>query len=85
MTDDDIDALIRSLFDGLPMQKPIKPPQEATPKRLEEISDQDLLRIRSRNHPDKWPNANLDAYQAAVKEMDRRRHDGNLQKQSVKK
>jgi hypothetical protein len=73
LTDDEIDALLLHLFNGTPQSNP---PIEKPKQRLQisELSDQDLLRIRSRNHPDKWPNVNIDAYQAAVEELDRRRN-----------
>jgi hypothetical protein len=73
LTDDEIDALLLHLFNGTPQSNP---PIEKQKQRLQisELSDQDLLRIRTRNHPDKWPNVNIDAYQAAVEELDRRRN-----------
>lgn len=67
LSDDEIDALLLHLFNGSSQ------PSVQTAKRIEELSQDDLLRIRSKNHPDKWPNVNLEAYQAAVEELDRRR------------
>lgn len=67
LSDDDIDALLLRLFNN-PQCSPAP-----TPKPIEALSDEDLLRIRSRNHPDKWPNVNQAAYQAAIEELDRRR------------
>lgn len=68
LSDAEIDALLFLLFNG-----EAQPVPTSTAKRIEELSQDDLLRIRSRNHPDKWPNVNLEAYQAAIEELDRRR------------
>ena len=72
LSDDEIDALLLHLFNGgaAPLRQPTSRP---TPQRIEDLSHEELLRIRSRNHPDKWPNVNQSAYQAAVEELDRRR------------
>lgn len=72
LSDDEIDALLLHLFnrDAGPIIAPVAPPR---PRRIEDFSHEELLRIRSRNHPDKWPNVNQAAYQAAVEELDRRR------------
>lgn len=74
-SDDEIDALLLQLFNG-------EQPRPSATKRpsIDELSQDELLRIRSRNHPDKWPNVNLEAYQAAVEELDRRRHKPRNQK-----
>lgn len=74
LSDDEIDTLLLHLFSG-----GAPPAQPATalrqpPKRIEDLTHDELLRIRSRNHPDKWPNVNQAAYQAAVEELDRRRN-----------
>lgn len=66
LSDDEIDGLLLLLFNGIK----VKPEQRAD---MIEASDQELRRIRSKNHPDKWPNVDLSAYQAAVEELDRRR------------
>ena len=72
LSDDEIDALLLRLFNGdaAPMRA-TTPPER--PRRIEDFTHDELLRIRSRNHPDKWPNVNQAAYQAAVEELDRRR------------
>ena len=77
LTDDEIDALLLHLFNGGagPINHTAKP---ARPQRIEDLSHDELLRIRSRNHPDKWPNVNQAAYQAAVEELDRRRRIKNI-------
>lgn len=67
LSDDDIDSLITLLFNGVT----VRPEQKLEMARA---STDDLRRIRSRNHPDKWPHVDLSAYQAAVEELDRRRH-----------
>lgn len=72
LSDDEIDALLLLLFNGNESQR-VKPKAIQPPKTIREFSDDDLLRIRSKNHPDKWPNVNQEAYQAAVEELDRRR------------
>lgn len=68
LTDDEIDSLLLVLF-GEPVQvsKPI------VEERMQDKSDADLRRIRSRNHPDKWPHVDLERYRAATEEIDRRR------------
>lgn len=68
LSDAEIDALLFLLFNG-----EAQPVPNSAAKRITELSQDDLLRIRSRNHPDKWPNVNLEAYQAAIEELDRRR------------
>ena len=68
LSDDEIDDLLLLLFNGA--ARPTIAPQ---PKSIHEFSDADLLRARSKNHPDKWPNANVALYQAVVEEIDRRR------------
>jgi hypothetical protein len=72
LSDDEIDALLLHLFHGNaePVVARSAPPG---PRRIEDFTHDELLRIRSRNHPDKWPNVNQAAYQAAVEELDRRR------------
>ena len=72
LSDDEIDALLLHLFNGgaEPARKAVP---ASNPQRIEDLSHEALLRIRSRNHPDKWPNVNHAAYQAAVEELDRRR------------
>lgn len=72
LSDDEIDALLLHLFSGgsEPTQKTVATRSQ---QRIEDLSHEELLRIRSRNHPDKWPNVNQAAYQAAVEELDRRR------------
>lgn len=69
LTDDEIDALLLGLFNSTAPKAPLKSKSQA----LGELSIEDLRRIRSRNHPDKWPQVDLDAYRAAVEEIDRRR------------
>ena len=88
LSDDDIDALLLLLFSGQGQNLHQGPSQHqhqhrqqesaVSPTRqqatsLQDLSHDALLRIRSRNHPDKWPNVNQAAYQAAVEELDRRR------------
>ena len=63
LSDDEIDALLLLLFNGATQMH----------RNISDFSHEELLRIRSRNHPDKWPNVNPAAYQAAVEELDRRR------------
>lgn len=72
LSDAEIDALLLRLFAGSasPSLSACASPNTG---RIEELSSEDLLRIRSKNHPDKWPNTNQSAYQAAVEELDRRR------------
>ena len=72
LSDDQIDTLLLHLFNGGsgPTRKTVPDPR---PQRIEDLSHEELLRIRSRNHPDKWPHVNQAAYQAAVEELDRRR------------
>lgn len=72
LTDEEIDALVLLLFNS-GKQAPIKPSPRPATSSFREFSHDELLRIRSRNHPDKWPNVNPEAYQAAVEELDRRR------------
>ena len=69
LSDDEIDDLLLLLFNGA-----VRPPRQQQPKSIQEFSDDDLLRARSKNHPDKWPNANVALYQAVVEEIDRRRN-----------
>ena len=72
LSDDEIDDLLLHLFNGgMGTRRQSSIPQP--PQRIEDLSHEELLRIRSRNHPDKWPNVNQAAYQAAVQELDRRR------------
>lgn len=71
LSDEDIDALLLRLFNG---DRTPKTTYTSSPRRIEDFSHEELLRIRSRNHPDKWPHVNQKAYQAAVEELDRRRH-----------
>jgi hypothetical protein len=68
LTDDEIDSLLLSLFGQSPPSG-----MPVVPERIEDKSDADLRRIRSRNHPDKWPNVDLEAFKAATEEIDRRR------------
>lgn len=68
LSDHEIDELMFRLFNGRSLSV-----KQQRPKTLRDLSDSDLLRIRSRNHPDKSPNPNLALYQAVVEEMDRRR------------
>lgn len=72
LSDDEIDNLLLLLFGGgsTHIAKPI------VEEKIESKSDADLKRIRSRNHPDKWPNVDLEAYRAATEEIDRRRQSG---------
>lgn len=75
LSDDDIDNLLLLLFTGpdrikLPINSYYIQSAEIA---IKDLSEDDLLRIRSKNHPDKWPNANLEIYQAVVEEIDRRR------------
>ncbi|WP_396189468.1 hypothetical protein [Flavobacterium sp.] len=71
LSDDEIDTLLLDLFNG---GAPVHPVTVQRPtRRIEDLSQEELLRIRSRNHPDKWPNVNQAAYQAAVEELHRRR------------
>ena len=70
LSDDEIDALLLHLFNGTVAARQ---PSSNHPQRIEDLTHDELLRIRSRNHPDKWPNVNTAAYQAAVEELDRRR------------
>ena len=72
LSDDEIDNLLLHLF-GAEAAPVRHAPASAQPLRIEDLSHDELLRIRSRNHPDKWPNVNQAAYQAAVEELDRRR------------
>jgi hypothetical protein len=77
-SDDEIDALLLKLFNrGQPVVSTKKTPS------IEQLSEDELLRIRSRNHPDKWPNVNLEVYQAAVEELDRRRNRAKPKKSSA--
>lgn len=68
LSDDEIDALLLGLFDGFQPHKSSR----AMPS-IQSLSVEDLRRMRSRNHPDKWPNADLETYRAVVKELDQRR------------
>lgn len=72
LSDEEIDALLLRLFNvgAAPSTNKSTPNR---PTRIEDLSNEELLRIRSKNHPDKWPNVNQTAYQAAVEELDRRR------------
>lgn len=65
-SDDEINGLLTLLFNGVT----VRPEQK---KEMASATTEDLRRIRSKNHPDKWPNVDLNAYQAAVEELDRRR------------
>lgn len=76
LTDDEIDALLLQLFTGSADTAGPKLHQRQ-PRSIADLSDDELLRLRSRNHPDKWPNVNQAAYQAAVEELDRRRRQKN--------
>lgn len=69
LSDDEIDALLLGLFNGGPRQTNAHVKAQA----LESLSIEDLRRMRSKNHPDKWPNADLETYRAVVKELDHRR------------
>lgn len=73
LSDEEIDTLLLLLFNksGAPLKQSVAQRQQ----RIEDFSDQELMRIRSKNHPDKWPNVNQAAYQAAIEELDRRRHN----------
>lgn len=70
-SDEEIDALLFLLFNGKQLLSPKK--NGAQLRSVENVSNEELLRIRSKNHPDKWPNVNQEAYQAAVEELDKRR------------
>lgn len=59
LTDEEIDSLLLLMFN--------------TGTKITTASVDELKRIRSKNHPDKWPNADIAAYQAAVEELGRRR------------
>lgn len=72
LTDDEIDSLLLLLFNSDSQPSGLSK-RQSSPQSIRDFSHEDLLRIRSRNHPDKWPNVNLEAYQAAVNELDRRR------------
>jgi hypothetical protein len=76
LSDEEIDALLLHLFNhsGVPLKHNVAQRQQ----RIEDFSDQELMRIRSKNHPDKWPNVNQAAYQAAIEELDRRRQKKSL-------
>lgn len=67
LSDDEIDRLLLLLFNGATVKM-------AQKNEIAKVSDTELRRIRSKNHPDKWPHVDLSAYQAAVEELDRRRH-----------
>lgn len=71
LSDDDIDALLLLLFNGS------RPNLSCSSKSIRDLSHDELLRIRSKNHPDKWPNVNQAVYQSAVEELDRRRRTKN--------
>lgn len=73
LTDDEIDSLLLHLFNGGSATQSQSVTPSDKPQCIEDISHEELLRIRSRNHPDKWPNVNQAAYQAAVEELTRRR------------
>lgn len=73
LSDDEIDALLLLLFNG-GVAAPAPEANCKPTKHIHELTDDDLRRVRSRNHPDKWPNVNLEAYQAAITELDRRRN-----------
>lgn len=76
LSDDEIDTLLLDLFNG---GAPVHPTTVQRPTlRIEDLTHDELLRIRSRNHPDKWPNVNQAAYQAAIEELDRRRRTKNV-------
>lgn len=72
LSDAEIDGLLLGLFNAS-VPSPRRSLPNSRTSRVQELSDEDLLRIRSKNHPDKWPNTNQSAYQAAVEELDRRR------------
>lgn len=67
LSDSEIDSLILMLFNGVNVTLEQK-------IQMAELGDDELKRIRSKNHPDKWPHVDLSEYQAAVQEIDRRRH-----------
>lgn len=68
LSDDEINALLLGLFNGFQQKKAPK-----TESSIQSLSIEDLRRMRSQNHPDKWPNADLETYRAVVKELDQRR------------
>lgn len=79
LSDEEIDALLLHLFnEGI--KPPLREPNPHQKKSVHELTDADLRRIRSRNHPDKFPNVNLETYRAAVAELDRRRNLAKTQK-----
>lgn len=78
LSDDEIDALLLHLFNAGAGSSSQKAVPNHKPQRIEDLSHEELLRIRSRNHPDKWPNVNHAAYQAAIEELDRRRRAKTL-------
>lgn len=67
LSDDEIDKLLLLLFNDAEADV------SSMPESIRKLSDANLLRMRSRNHPDKWPHVDKAAYQAAVQELDRRR------------
>lgn len=77
LSDDEIDELILLLFNST-----AKPLRLNKPKSIRELSDADLMRIRSHHHPDKSPKSDLKIYQEAVEELDRRR--GNKKSSDAK-
>lgn len=48
LSDDEIDDLLLQLFNGQARHQGQAP-------SVRDFSQEDLLRIRSKNHPDKWP------------------------------
>lgn len=68
LSDDEIDALLLQLFNGSR-----QPDVHVKADALESLSIKELRRMRSKNHPDKWPNADLETYRAVMKELDHRR------------
>lgn len=69
LSDDEIDALLLGLFNDGSRQTNV----HFKAQTIESLSIEDLRRLRSKNHPDKWPDANLETYRAVVKELDHRR------------
>lgn len=72
LSDDEIDALLLLLFGEAKVTEHLGVDTRAS---TEGTSDADLRRIRSRNHPDKWPNVDLQAYRDATAEISRRRRE----------
>ena len=76
LTDDEIDALLLLLFGEAKETEHLGVDTQAL---TEGASDADLRRIRSKNHPDKWPNVDLQAYRDATAEINRRRRERKKQ------